>query len=166
MVNYQLANGASASQNGRHGFHNAATSSDTSRSKGHPAPLRSSSVLLPRQARVYRCPPRDRPLYSLTGEVISIHASDGNACYWPTTGDPDDPDIISWHQAVDQDDPAWKTWNVRIAKNLAKTFDLGEPVNEWVLSGFPEGYRMFRRHDRQYPNDSAQNYIFGEEAVE
>lgn len=112
------------------------------------------------RARVYRCPPRDRPLYSVQGYTITIHASDAHSSFWPHTNDPNDPYIVSWHQPVDYNDPVYIAWNARLAKSLAKSLDLGDTSQEWTLSDLPEGYRMFRRHDRDRPEDTGQNYSF------
>lgn len=122
----------------------------------------SSSTPGPSRSRLYRCPPRDRPLYSVKGYTIQIHATDADHSYWPVLADSNDPNVSSWHQPVSAEDPIYATWNSRLAKALVKSLDLGDPSKDWLLASWPEGYRMFRRHDRQGGDDPALQYVWSE----
>lgn len=137
-------------------FSNGSTSLLQARSHS----VASSTASTPR-TRIYRCPTRDRPLYSVKGYTIVIHASDGDPNYWPLVTDPQDSQRPpQGHQAVNQDDPIYAVWNSRLAKALAKSLDLGDPAKDWILAGWPEGYRMFRRYDLQATVNQATEYIW------
>lgn len=105
--------------------------------------------------RTYKCPPADRPLYTLdkVKRTITIHATDADSSYWPTTLEKkrtvaelnpapysqNGGELVSsptkkvdWHEPVIKDTKQFLTWQQKCGHGLAKLLEL-EGRLRWLL---------------------------------
>lgn len=75
----------------------------------------------------YRCPAKGRPLYTVKGYTITIHASDGDSSLWPSL-----PLEHLTASEIPMDDKAVRTWNSRIGQVLAKLLHLGDRASLFI----------------------------------
>lgn len=127
--------------------------------------------------RVYSRPPLGKPLYSVSGYMITIHATDAHSGYWPTDTDSNGPGT-SWNQPADASIQLtiWKTscgeglarllklsdgiyinlvYMIRLSLMGVITNITADPENEpWMITDWPAGYRMYVRHTKKAGSES------------
>lgn len=74
-------------------------------------------------SQIYKCPQRDRPLYSVKGKAILVHATDADRAFWPTELAAR-PELPFWHTAVEDNDKRQATWRLRAGQVLARELNL------------------------------------------
>lgn len=96
--------------------------------------------------RTYKCPPADRPLYTLdkVNRTITIHATDADPSYWPSRTQqriktsstthvpaegggavpPTSEKKTDWHEPVIKDTKQYLSWQQKCGHGLAKLLDL------------------------------------------
>ncbi|KAK2463530.1 hypothetical protein APHAL10511_004281 [Amanita phalloides] len=94
--------------------------------------------------------------------TIEFPRSDGSSRQWPpnTTHIVDGDGQVNYMDQLDLDAPTPVKWRLQVARAIA--LDKGMPENqEYVLAGWPEGYRMFDHNKGPANNPRHDVYLFG-----
>ncbi|KAF8578703.1 hypothetical protein K439DRAFT_454879 [Ramaria rubella] len=109
------------------------------------------------------------PPYSVYGNAITLHCTDGNPAFRPTNGELipirlEDGSIDYMHECTG-DDPTLQAWKVKIGTFLAVWVLNLPPRQKYFLSSLPQGYSLFvhKKGDRFNPRCDA--YLRGSYTV-
>lgn len=94
--------------------------------------------------------------------VLHFQRTDGDSSLWPTntTRIVDHEGQVNYMQHLDLDTPTALKWRLNVARAIA--IDKGMSENEeYVLAGWPEGYRLFDHHKGPAQNARHDVYLFG-----
>ncbi|TDL26161.1 hypothetical protein BD410DRAFT_784212 [Rickenella mellea] len=111
--------------------------------------------------------PSMAPHFSVQGEYVSMHLSDGNPRRWPRErklADPDS-DTIDYLVPADPNDEhdahSLLKWKCKIGGFLMDFHKRAEPNQNYYLTDFPDGYRLFVHRKGSKANPRRDCYLYG-----